>query len=105
YPQDSSLNNWYEVIDRLKKRNIQLILCGHGHTNRKYTFEGIPGVMGRSNLQAKDSVGGYNIVTIENGAASFEERKPIIETQRKWLEVKLANHHFDADTIHYPRPS
>jgi len=105
YPQDSSLNNWYEVIDRLKKRNIQLILCGHGHTNREYTFEGIPGVMGRSNLRAKDSIGGYNIVTIENGTASFEERKPIIETQRKWLEVKLANHHFDADTTHYPRPS
>lgn len=105
YPQDSSLNNWYEVIDRLKKRNIQLILCGHGHTNRKYTFEGIPGVMGRSNLRAKDSIGGYNIVTVENGTVSFEERKPIMETQRKWLEVKLVNRHFDTDTTHYPRPS
>src|SRR5690606_8931478 len=46
-----------------------------------------------------------NIVTIENGADSFEERKPIIETQRKWLEVKLANHQFDTDTTPYPRPS
>ncbi|HKO82026.1 MAG TPA: metallophosphoesterase, partial [Chitinophagaceae bacterium] len=62
YPQDSSLNNWYEVIDRLKQKNIQLILCGHGHANRQLNFEGIPAVMGRSNLRAKAATGGYNIV-------------------------------------------
>lgn len=105
YPQDSSLNNWYEAIDRLKKRNIQLILLGHGHANHKYNFEGIPGVMGRSNLRAKDSTGGYNIVTIQKGIATFEERKPVLETQKKWLEVKLYDHHFNQDTTHYFRPS
>ena len=53
YPQDSSLNNWYDAIDRLKQKNIQLILCGHGHSNRQLNFEGIPGIMGRSNLRAR----------------------------------------------------
>lgn len=105
YPQDSSQNNWYEVIDRLKKKNVQLILCGHGHSNRKFDFEGIPAVMGRSNLRAKDSIGGYNIVTIEGGTATFEVRRPISETQKKWLEVQLANHHFETDTTSYFRPS
>ena len=105
YPQDSSLNNWYEAIDRLKKKNIQMILLGHGHSNHGYNFEGIPGVMGRSNLRADESIGGYNIVTIQNGIATFEERKPMVKTQKKWLEVKLFEHHFNQDTTHYFRPS
>lgn len=105
YPQDSSQNNWYDAIDRLKKRNVQLILHGHGHNNRGFTYDGIPSVMGRSNLRAKDSVGGYNIVTIQEGRASFEERKPVVQTQQKWLEVPLVNHSFGKETAKYHRPS
>ncbi|UEG51508.1 PQQ-binding-like beta-propeller repeat protein [Mucilaginibacter daejeonensis] len=105
YPQDSALNNWYNIIDRLKTRNIQLILCGHGHANHKLNFEGIPAIMGRSNLRAKDSIGGYNIVTIADGKASFEERTPVIGKNRPWAEVTLADHHFDQMPGNYPRPS
>jgi len=105
YPQDSSLNNWFEAIDRIKRRNIQLILLGHGHANHKYDFEGIPGVMGRSNLRAKDSIGDYNIVTIQDGTAIFEERNPVLKTQKKWLETPLIDHHFKNDTTRYFRPS
>lgn len=76
YPQDSSLNNWFEAINRVKKRNVQLAFCGHGHANVKYNWEGIPGIMGRSNLRAKDSIGGYNIVTIGDGKAVYQVKKP-----------------------------
>ncbi|WP_435227015.1 PQQ-binding-like beta-propeller repeat protein [Niabella hirudinis] len=105
YPLDSSLNNWYEVADRLKKHNIQLYMCGHGHQNHRYDFEGIPGVMGRSNLRARDSVGGYNIITIGNGRAVYQERKPGVETKKEWTSVVLKDHHLDADTRSWPRPS
>jgi outer membrane protein assembly factor BamB len=105
YPQDSSLNNWFEVIDRLKKRNIQLIICGHGHSNHVLNFEGIPGIMGRSNLRAKKPVGGFNIVTIEDGTVTYEERNPVTNEQQQWAQVKLFNHHFASDTTHYFRPS
>ena len=101
YPQDSSQNNWYDAIDLLKKKNAQLILHGHGHNNRRFNYDGIPAVMGRSNLRAKDSIGGYNIVTLKNDSAIFEIRKPVIQTQSKWLEVSLLNHHFDQDTTKY----
>ncbi|MXV49529.1 PQQ-binding-like beta-propeller repeat protein [Pedobacter sp. HMF7647] len=105
YPQDSSQNNWYEAVDRLKKRNVQLILCGHGHQNHTYSFDGIPAVMGRSNLRAKDSVGGYNIVTINNGEALFELRRPLTAIRQQWTQVKLYNHHFNTDPTRYFRPS
>lgn len=89
YPLDSSLNNWYQSIDRLKTRNIQLALCGHGHQNQRYDWEGIPGVMTRSNLRAEDEVGGYNIITIANDSAYFQVRRPLKETQEVWLSVAL----------------
>lgn len=105
YPQDSSLNNWFDAIDRLKRKNIQLILCGHGHSNHKLNFEGIPAVMGRSNLRAKQEVGGYNIVTIENNVVSYRERVPGVETKPVWATISLQDYKSNTDTNSYWRPS
>lgn len=105
YPQDSSLNNWYNALDLLKEKNIQLMLCGHGHKNKAFEFEGIPNIMGRSNLRAKDSVGGYNIITINNSVATYEERKPLTNYQEKWLSVPLKDYQFHLDSKKYKRPS
>ncbi|MBO9728245.1 MAG: PQQ-binding-like beta-propeller repeat protein [Chitinophaga sp.] len=105
YPQNADLNNWYEAIDRLKQHNIQLILCGHGHANHVFDFEEIPGVMCRSNLRAKDSIGGYNIVTIANGKAAFEERTPVIAKNREWAAIPLNSHALGTGKGAFPRPS
>lgn len=104
YPLDSSLNNWYEAINLLKTRNIQLIVCGHGHTDHRYTFEGIPGVMGRSTLRAAAPVGGYNIVTISRDTAYFRERIPGVVTHAPWTTAALYDHHFSQQKQIYPRP-
>jgi outer membrane protein assembly factor BamB/predicted MPP superfamily phosphohydrolase len=105
YPQDSSLNNWYEAIDRLKKKNIQLILCGHGHANHKLNFEGIPAIMGRSNLRAKQEGGGYNIVTIQNDSVDYAERIPGVSTKPSWATIRLHDLGFKDSISRYPRPS
>lgn len=89
YPLDSSLNNWYELVDRLHGRNIQLALCGHGHINKKYIWDGIPGVMGRSNLRAKEEIGGYNIITLTGDSALFQVRRPFTKTEDYWLKLPL----------------
>lgn len=104
YPQDESLNNWFEALDRLKQKNIQLILCGHGHANRKLNFEGIPAIMGRSNLRAKADIGGYNIATIQNNTVSYAVRIPGKETKDPWLTIELNNYSPDPDKT-YLRPS
>ncbi|HEY9364426.1 MAG TPA: PQQ-binding-like beta-propeller repeat protein [Chitinophagaceae bacterium] len=106
YPQDSSLNNWYEALDRLKKKNVQLLMCGHGHNNHLLNFEGIPSIMGRSNLRARKEVGGYNIVTVIPGQKIiYQEKTPGGNLKDAWAEVVLENHHFANDTNHYYRPS
>src|SRR5882724_6686402 len=65
YPIDDGIANWYVVLDLLKQYNIQVALCGHIHRNNEASFEGVPGVMGRSNLRAQEAVGGFNLVDVE----------------------------------------
>nr|WP_121273332.1 PQQ-binding-like beta-propeller repeat protein [Pedobacter schmidteae] len=89
YPIDNSLDNWYEAIDRIKKYNIQYAICGHGHANQALDFEGIPGTMGRSNLRAKDSLGGYNIVTMDKDSVLFATKKPGLNIEMPWRKIPL----------------
>ena len=87
YPIDDGIANWYVVLDRLKKVNTQVVLVGHGHSNRAYSFEGIRGVMGRSNLRSRDSVGGYTIVEVRSDSILFAQRNPGVRTQSPWTAV------------------
>ncbi|ACU64062.1 outer membrane protein assembly factor BamB family protein [Chitinophaga pinensis] len=89
YPQDSALNNWYEQLEMLKDRNLKAILCGHGHANRKYDFEGIPGIMCRSNLRAKADTGAYNIISLVHDSLVFNERVPGGATLPAWHTVSI----------------
>lgn len=73
YPLDNGLDNWYEVIDLLKQKNTVLVLCGHGHNNRPVQAEDLPAVMGRSNLRAKASEGGYNLVDVRQDSILFTD--------------------------------
>lgn len=105
YPMDAGLNNWFEALDRLKQKDIQLILCGHGHNNHQLNFEGIPGIMGRSNLRAKAAIGGFNIVTIKDDTVTYAERTPGVETKPVWATVVLKPLDFQHSSKTYPHPS
>ena len=102
YPLDNSLDNWYEATDKLKKYNIQYAICGHGHNNHEYNFEGIQATMGRSNLRAKDSIGGYNIVSMTKDSVFFQVKKPKQDILPAWRKIGLKA--FQGDTKKYERP-
>lgn len=89
YPVDNSLDNWYEATDRIKKYNIQYAICGHGHSNLALNFEGVPGTMGRSNLRAKDTLGGYNVVTMRADSVLFSVKKPGLSIENPWRKIAL----------------
>ncbi|HEY6951866.1 MAG TPA: PQQ-binding-like beta-propeller repeat protein [Bacteroidota bacterium] len=104
YPLDSELDNWYEIIGMLKRCNTAAILCGHGHANKPMIFEGIPGTMGRSNLRAKNPVGGYNLVELRNDTLFFSERDPGVGTKPPWRFIAVPTTPHSSDTTVYPRP-
>jgi outer membrane protein assembly factor BamB len=105
YPLDNSLDNWYELTDRIRVKNTWLALCGHGHANRKMDFEGVPGVMGRSNLRAKAEIGGYNWVDVRADSVIFYERRPEKRTLSSWHAVAIGPTNSSAKTKTYERPS
>lgn len=104
YPMDKGIANWFAVLDLLKQYNTQVVLCGHGHSNRKLNFEGVPGVMGRSNLRASQPTGGFNLVEVKDGQMTFVERVPGRETRPPWHSVPLGKRNYAGDTNAYPRP-
>ncbi|MCI0523055.1 MAG: metallophosphoesterase, partial [Bacteroidales bacterium] len=105
YPLDNGLNNWYELTDRLKSRDVRLALCGHGHSNRVLNFEGIPALMCRSNLRARDTVGGYNIMRISGDTLlTAAVRYPLVTTMPPWASITMEAYDADSDTTEYPRP-
>jgi outer membrane protein assembly factor BamB/calcineurin-like phosphoesterase family protein len=103
YPLDNGLDNWYEVIDLLKTRNTVLALCGHGHANRPVQAEGLPAVMGRSNLRAKATEGGYNLVDVTKDSFLFTERQPLTKAEKTWRAFPIEKLQ-DTGTNRYPRP-
>jgi outer membrane protein assembly factor BamB/predicted phosphodiesterase len=103
YPIDNSLDNWYEITDRLSRIHIRGIMCGHGHTNKAFSFEGIPGVMGRSNLRAKAEAGGYNLVDVRADTILYTERNPVSMKEKQWTSVTTASFHIDP-AAKYTRP-
>ncbi|MSU59479.1 MAG: hypothetical protein EXS35_15130 [Pedosphaera sp.] len=104
YPLDDGIANWFEVLDLLKRYNTQVALVGHGHRNKALNFEGMPGVMGRSNLRATARVGGFNLVDVADGKMIFSEHPPGRETKAPWHSVVLEKHNYAGDTNKYPRP-
>ena len=104
YPLDPGIDNWYTVTERLKRFNTQAVLVGHGHGNRKMNFEGLRGVMGRSNLRAGKPLGAYTIVDIERDTAFFRERTPGAQPKTPWYVTTLGQRDFSVDTTTYTRP-
>ncbi|MGE5499442.1 MAG: metallophosphoesterase, partial [Syntrophothermus sp.] len=104
YPLDDQIDNWYEVIRRLREINIQMVLVGHGHANRIQNYEGIHGIMGRSNLRAGKQTGGFNIVEIRNDSAFFSERTPKTETKGIWASLAFSEKYDPVDTVKHLVP-
>lgn len=74
YPMDSSMLNYFQVLDKLKKINTQLVLTGHWHSDRAMDYEGIPGLIGRSTMRTGRDGSGYNIITINGSLITAKER-------------------------------
>ena len=72
YPQDTSMLNYFQVMNAVKQCNVQLLIGGHWHTNNILNYEGVPGILGRSPDKGKEV--GYNIVDIADGKITVHER-------------------------------
>ncbi|MFA6980150.1 MAG: PQQ-binding-like beta-propeller repeat protein [Ignavibacteriaceae bacterium] len=87
---DKEVDNWFKVTNLLAKKNVKEIFVGHGHANRVYSFNGLPGVMSRSTLTAKGKSWGYTLVDNEVDSLFFFEimKDTLI---KKWNAIGKVN--------------
>jgi outer membrane protein assembly factor BamB/predicted phosphodiesterase len=96
YPLDESIGNWFEMTERLHKINTLVVLFGHGHINKVYNFDSIPGIMSRSNLRAKNDVGDYTIAEVKNDSMFFVERNPVTKSENMWYSLSFKQNNFNS---------
>lgn len=104
YPmQQKDVDNWYEVIDAVYPYRICSFLGGHYHKNLLLDYDGIPGVLCRSNLRAKEALGGYSLFEVTNDSIHIFENK-IKGKPEKWNSVCINRKSTDTSTerIQYP---
>ena len=104
YPmQAGDVDNWYEVTDLLRQYNVKAILGGHHHKNALTNYDGIPAIINRSNLRAKNDRGGYSIYTITEDSIIVSEQI-IDQPTRKWGGYSLKEQYYGVDNTGYERP-
>ena len=86
YPlQTGDVDNLKDIMDIIKRYNVQAVLGGHYHLNAVFNYEGIPGIISRSTMRGNDPVGGYSIFLISDSIRTFEKR--IGQPEEKWLTL------------------
>ena len=95
YPlMDGDVDNWYEVTDAVRPYNVRLFIGGHYHANRNLRYDGIPGVLMRSNLRDKDAKQGYGIYEVTSDSIKVFTRR-IGEPAQQWASFSLTESYYD----------
>lgn len=95
YPlMEGDVDNWYEVTDAVRPYNIRLFIGGHYHSNRNLRYDGIPGILMRSNLRDKEEKPGYGIYQINEDSIKVYTQR-IGESKKQWAAFSLTESDYD----------
>lgn len=65
------VDNWYEVTDLLRHYNVRLCIGGHYHSMCNHSYDGIPGVLLRSNIREHDTGTGFGLYEVTRDSISL----------------------------------
>ena len=104
YPLKSGdVDNWWKLTDVVRKYNTQAFLGGHYHRNMVHNYDGIPGILTRSTLRAKDDKGGYTIYDMTDDSL-FVNEKIIGQSQVRWTALPIEKKmYIEGDQKEFPR--
>ena len=95
YPlMEGDVDNWYEVTDAVRPYNVRLFIGGHYHSNRDLRYDGIPGVLMRSNLCDKEGKPGYGIYEVTGDSIRVYTQR-IGEPKKQWTAFSLTGQYYD----------
>lgn len=91
---DGDVDNWYEVTDAVRPFNVRLFIGGHYHRNRNLRYDGIPGILMRSNLRDKEGKPGYGIYEVTQDSILVYTQR-IGEPKKQWASFSLTKDYYD----------
>ncbi len=115
YPMlDGDVDNWYKVTDAARKQgNVRLFIGGHYHALRKLNYDGIPGILMRSNLKDDNGKTGYGIYEVNNKeirvyVQDFGEQKRLVavyDMQKPCYDTKGKAEKYpdDSNNLNFPQ--
>lgn len=97
YPMtEGDVDNWYEVTDAVRPYNVRLFIGGHYHANKNLRYDGIPGILMRSNLPDEDKKQGYGIYEVTSDSIKVYTQR-VGEQPEQWAAFSLAESYYDHD--------
>lgn len=104
YPvQSGDIDNWYDLTEAVRPYNIRAFLGGHYHSNRQFSYDGIPGIINRSNLRGKEEKGGYSLYEITSDSMRVSEQQ-IGGQPHQWASLSLTKKYFGENDPAASRP-
>lgn len=104
YPlQEGDVDNWYDVTDAIRPYNIRVVLGGHYHSNRFLSYDGIPGILSRSNLRGKEDVGGYSVYDVTSDSILVYEHR-IGGEMKEWASLSTRKKYYEENKRIDERP-
>ena len=95
YPMlEGDVDNWYDVTDAVRPYNLRLFIGGHYHRNRQLSYDGIPGILMRSNLRDADGKPGYGIYEVGPDSIRVYTQR-IGEPKKQWASFSLTHTYYD----------
>lgn len=95
YPlQSGDVDNWFDLTDAVRAYNIRAVLGGHYHRNAIFAYDGIPGLINRSNLRAKKNVGGCSIYEVASDSLKVYEQN-IGSEKTEWAVLSLTEKYYE----------
>lgn len=96
YPMlPGDVDDWCDVTDAVRSYNIRAFLGGHYHSNNNFAYDGIPGILTRSNLRGNKETGGYGIFEVTDDSIRVYEQ-PINKPKREWAALSLTKKYFSS---------
>lgn len=95
YPlMDGDVDNWYDVTDAVRPYNVRLFIGGHYHSNRNLRYDGIPGILMRSNLRDKEGKPGYGIYEVTQDSILVYTQR-IGESKKQWAAFSVTQPYYN----------
>jgi len=92
YPQDTSVLNYFQVLETLGRTNLQMIVSGHWHRNSEFTYDGgIRGVTCRSTDPNDERETGYTLFTVTPDSIIVQEKYVGKAALPEWFSVARSN--------------